>query len=128
MPSPDDALATIREAASGLTYPSEEDAPLTAFRWSGARWPDAQSAVLADCGYGPKDELPPITTVSPEKFFAELADSDDADRFDRLRNTLEKTLTDLTVYRLGTVRIAIYVIGRTSACDYAGVWTTSVET
>jgi hypothetical protein len=41
---------------------------------------------------------------------------------------LETNLTDLRVYRVGTISITVYVVGKTSCGDLAGVTSTVIET
>ncbi|HEX8912161.1 MAG TPA: nuclease A inhibitor family protein [Humisphaera sp.] len=125
---PTDPLQTLRAAVAGLEFPSEQDAPFTAFRWAGKKWPDARSAVLSDSGYEKGDPQPPVTEEQPAAFFARLERTPDAERFRKLRAALESTVAGLTILRVGEVQVAYYLIGRTPAGEYAGVWTTAVET
>jgi hypothetical protein len=45
-----------------------------------------------------------------------------------LHDTLENLLKDISVYRVGTVNIDVYVIGKTADGYFAGVSTKLVET
>jgi hypothetical protein len=121
-----DDLTILSTAANGLLYPSEQDAPWTAFRWKGVRWPDARAAVLADCGYDPGDAQPPVKTESVADFFDRLAGF--SPDHDRLRAAIEQVLIDPLVLHVGRVDVAVYVIGRTRDGRWAGAWTTAVET
>jgi hypothetical protein len=42
--------------------------------------------------------------------------------------TLHDNLSDLKVYRLGTIDIDVYLVGRANEGNYAGLYTKVVET
>lgn len=48
--------------------------------------------------------------------------------YTRIREALETQLDDIRVYRVGEVEVRIYVVGRTSCGDLAGISTLSIET
>ncbi|MBE9067133.1 nuclease, partial [Leptolyngbya cf. ectocarpi LEGE 11479] len=50
------------------------------------------------------------------------------ERYRNLRDLLETTLEDLQVYRIGTVEIDVYLLGKTEDDQIIGVKTTIVET
>ncbi len=49
-------------------------------------------------------------------------------RFRVLHDVLKAELCDITVYKIGTVAIDVYVVGRGSAGTYYGLTTKVVET
>ncbi len=49
-------------------------------------------------------------------------------RFAELKAVLESQLTDLKVYRFGTISISTFIVGRTSTGELAGLLTGQVET
>jgi len=51
-----------------------------------------------------------------------------AQQWGQLRDVLEQNLTDLQVFRFGTINITTLVVGRTAAGDLAGVLSAVVET
>jgi hypothetical protein len=121
--TPDD-LQALAHASEGLTYPSESDAPFEPFQWPAASaGGSARDAVAALGKAGAR-----IEEISPGDFFAELAGSDDAERFKALRQTLESRLSGLKVIRVGERRVDVYLIGRARTGHWAGLHTTSVET
>jgi hypothetical protein len=87
----------------------------------------AQEVLLAHVSRGAK-----LQELTPDAFFAELVESDDGDRFRKLRAALETNLTNLTIFRVltGSPRVGIYVVGRlrTPPAAWAGLHTVSVET
>src|SRR4051812_13502100 len=103
---PKDELLAIRQAAEGLEYPSESDAPFEVLRWAAASATSAREAVKAKSA---KDA--PIEEVKVEAFFGQLDETSDAARFRALRAALEAALTNLTVLRVGEVNVTIYVLG-----------------
>ncbi|MDB5296639.1 MAG: nuiA [Phycisphaerales bacterium] len=121
MPAPD-PLQPLREAGDGLLYPSESDALFEVFRWPAKAGMSAREAVAA------RTEGEPVDEQTIDAFFAPLADTDDAARFARLRQAVERSLTDPTVIRVGEVRVAIYLIGRAPSGEWAGLRTEAVET
>jgi Nuclease A inhibitor-like protein len=49
-------------------------------------------------------------------------------RYQALKTYVDTTLTDVQVYRLGTVEISVFVVGTTANCDIIALATQAVET
>lgn len=125
----------LEAAAEGLVYSSEGDAPFeyVEFRRRGddAVTPETLRILAA---------LPPdvpIGETTLERFFAghiEESDPEDpearrlVDRYRDLRELLRHALTDVRVFRAGTVEIRVYLIGRHGDDVIAGLKTTAWET
>lgn len=122
-PDPTDELQPLAQAIDGLLYPSESDTPFDLISWGTAAGLDAREHVLAHCR-----AQSPITELSLDAFFSPLANTDDAMHFDELREALHATLTGIRVFRVGSIRVEIYLIGQTLSGRWAGIHTTSVET
>jgi hypothetical protein len=120
---PQDELQAITTASAGLMYPSETDAPFEPFCWTTPAGGSARSQVAAHARKGQT-----IQEVPLNDFFAELDDSDDADRFRTLRQVMESQLAGLKIFRLGQIKIDVYLIGKTRSGAWAGLHTISVET
>lgn len=121
---PPDELEALRLASAGLEYPSETDVPFEPFHWPAGRAGEAaRDAVAARAGPGD-----PIVDLSVEAFFAPLARTSRARSFRRLRRVVEATLGGPTGFRVGEVRVQLYLIGRTRSGDWAGLRTSAVET
>ena len=118
----DDVIEKLKAACAGLIYPSETDAPLEVFQWE-KRARSAREEVIMRAG---KDQQ--VQEISFEAFFDELKDTDDAERFAQLCRTIKALLTTVKVYRVGTRRIDVYVIGDEPGGGWAGLKTISVET
>lgn len=132
-PEPPAALAAISAAAEGLLMPSESDYPFEPFRWEGPG-PLTPEALRAQLG------LPPDTPVETRDAFAlldQLAAEQDwfgaeeravAARFAALRDTIAAQLTAVTLYRLGTLKITLIIVGRDPSGALVGLRTMAVET
>jgi hypothetical protein len=118
-------LRALRQAAEGLEYPSESDAPFEPFQWEAKGDGSAASQVAAHARPGQKIEEVPV-----DRFFAQLDDSDDAERFRQLRRVLESQLPGVKIFRagVGETEVDIYLLGQTRAGNWAGLHTVSVET
>ena len=144
-------LAALRDAAKGLLFMSESDKPVKPFLWKG----DAKSGdgAKSEPASGPFSEaalktcakIPDGATIKPltvEEFFKPTTEKQDwfgpdetanAERFQALVDVLQKNLTDLTVCRVEGGEadksiVDVYVVGKTTGGDWAGVSTQLVET
>jgi hypothetical protein len=117
-----DILDALKQACDGLLYPSETDAPLEPFCWAAA------NSIARDVVVARHPKATPMQEISLQAFFGELEGSEDAGRFAGLRRLLESRLTDVRVYRLGTIRVDVYLVGRAPSGNFCGVYTVSVET
>jgi hypothetical protein len=79
----------------------------------------------------------PVEAVSVDEFFVDLTTSQDwhgddekttVERYRRLLGVIQNQLLGATVFRVGEVKVAIYIVGRTEDGSWAGVKTTAVET
>ena len=124
---------TLAEHCDGLVFVSEIDAPIEP-----VVFPEIQSLAQSDLAEGldlGKNE--PIETTDAHVFFDRLTrhkewhgpiEKENTKRFTRLRKTLESELDDLHVFRIGKVKIDIYVLGISKIGIIAGVHTSAVET
>ncbi len=131
--SPEVLLNQLGTAANGLLYPSETDAPFIPFAWETMRDFSVDKLLLATR----HSRDTPVDGMEPDDFFAPVEHVEEwfddseratAERFAALHDTLEDLLTDISVYRVGTVDIDVYVIGKTADGYFAGVSTKLVET
>ena len=118
-----DALKPLRQAADGLTYPSESDEPFDAFRWDGTG--AARDQIAAHARKGRKIEAVPVDAI-----FGQLDEADDAERFRALRQVLESTVKDLQIFRAvgGDAEVDVFLVGQLASGQLAGLHTISVET
>jgi hypothetical protein len=133
MPTSETAAALL-QAATGLTYQSETDAPWTAFAW-----PDAKgepTAVVVRQKGGHKGSAP-AKEQSVDELFAPLlqeqdwyGDEEKADvaKYRGLVDAIKRLLTNPKVFRVGERKATIYVVGQAKEGGWAGLKTTTVET
>jgi hypothetical protein len=129
----DDALIEeLKEATRGLTFMSESDYPFEVFRWGAAA--PTQDFIRKLSG---EDHTAQVETVSAADFFrASVAEPEWkgaqdlalARRFKTLLRLLETNLSDLQVFRVGTINMPVYVAGRSPSGTWLGVSTRVVET
>jgi hypothetical protein len=140
--------------SSTLTLPSETDANfkfvsgsnITGKALNAATIRSQLSAqhdvLLPEVMYSDVDDIAlsgrnPAQEVDAMAFLQNLATPTDASdrasvaqakKFARLKATLESELTDLKVYRFGTVNISTFIVGRNKSGELAGLLTGQVET
>jgi Nuclease A inhibitor-like protein len=132
-PTPtDNPLAMLAAAVDGLLMPSETDAPFEPLVWG----PDAPTPESLRAHSGRSADAPVLVGDLAE-LLAGLVRAEPwhtpgqrsrAARFADLQILLATHLTDLQVYRVGTVEIAIYLIGRDTSGSYLGLRTSVVRT
>ena len=125
-------LNELREATRGLTFMSESDYPFEVFDWGKA---EPTPEFLRGLAGGGADA--PVETRTAAQFFRAATSEPDwkgadelavAKRFQALLRLLEKNLSDVKVFRVGTVNIPVYVAGRSADGTWLGVSTRVVET
>ncbi len=124
----------LTKASSGLLMPSESDYPFTPFTWPNAATPNLTIARLLELtGHAPDTA---VEVVGLSYFFRNVASPQpwhdrqqamNVRKFRRLMTVLEQHLTDVRVYRIGTIRIDAYIVGRCGR-HLAGLSTTLIET
>jgi hypothetical protein len=116
----------------GLLYPSESDYPFETVnlkdpQGSGAITPAHLLALLA------MDPQLETETRTVDMFFANLLAGSDGPQYQIVLDTLQAKLTDLAVIRIipaapFSAQIHVYVVGRTTCGEIAGITTVSIET
>ncbi|MBW4597456.1 MAG: nuclease A inhibitor family protein [Brasilonema angustatum HA4187-MV1] len=129
--SSSEITAKLKDASSELMMPSESEYPFESFVWSGTELTPKKILELT----GHPTDLP-VETIALTDLFTNLAyeqewhdvqQKADVSKFKKLLETLESNLTDIQVFRIGRIKIDIYIVGKTSA-GLAGVKTKVVET
>jgi len=129
-----DGLVTEFENVSrGLWYTRESDYPYDSIFHAGAADSISDDAVLAQTlgATGPIESVDfdewfdRRTTVEPDEdpYYVEQAA-----QLKLIRASMEANLTDLRVVRIGEIQVHIFIVGRTSCGDLAGLHTISIET
>ena len=124
----------LTKASSGLLMPSESDYPFTAFTWTDAAKRTLTTARLLEfTAHAPGTG---VAVTDLHAFFRNVAypqpwhdpqQAMNVRKFQRLVKVLERHLTDIRVYRVGTIRIDAYIVGRCGR-NLAGLSTTLIET
>jgi hypothetical protein len=129
------ATATIidrlKQATTDLLWSSESDYPFELVTWD--RNTDlTPAALLSDLTADDRvesislsDLFSPVITVEEWYENEELAI---VDRYQVLLQTIESNLSDIQVFRVGEIEIAIYIVGKTSTGDLIGLKTLAIET
>jgi Nuclease A inhibitor-like protein len=127
------AIAALAEAAAGLTYQSETDAPFEPVVWRKADGRLTKGKLRKRVGKA----AGPVREVPLDEFFADLTagqtwhgerEQAAADRYRNLLDVVRTRLADVRVFKVGGPRVDVYVVGTTDEGDWAGLKTTAVET
>jgi hypothetical protein len=129
-----DSIATqLQQASTGLIFGSETDAPFEVIHWPTQE--ELTPAKLLQLTNHPPDA--PVEIVSVDEFF-DVANAEEdwhdeeeretVQRFQNLVNILKQNLSQLQVYRVGSVEIDAYIVGVTDGGGWAGLSTKLVET
>jgi hypothetical protein len=126
--------AALQQAAAGLTYQSETDAP-----WQAFHWPDAEVGPTAggvrEQGRHKKGAKVEEQTV--DEFFSPLTQDQDwygeeekaqAAKYRALFTAVKQLLENSKVFRVGGRKQTVYVVGQAPEGGWAGLKTTAVET
>ena len=126
-------LDQLKQASSDLLYISESDYPFEVFFWVAVA-PMTPEKVLQQTGH-PQDT--PVEVVEFDRFFrtpTTLYDGDTPEqeetvaKYRALVEILKANLSNLEVYRLGSIEIDVYIVGQTPTGYSAGLSTIAVET
>ena len=129
MKSDEEILTELARAADGLWYMSESDYPLEPVRLEGPGEPSpGRLRELAGAG---ADAC--VETRSLEDFFRDAAavrvgPPPTPASFEGVLRVLGENLSDIRVYRIGAVNIAVYALGRSAGGNWLGISTRVVET
>lgn len=120
----------LTQAAEGLWMVSETDAP---FEFYYAESPVERASAASFM----QEENGEVEVEELDYFFRNIIKQDEnvapamlmeATQFVKMVSTLKKLLQDVKVYRIGKVRVTVYIVGRTDKGDLAGYKTFLVET
>lgn len=125
-------LEALKEATRGLTFMSESDYPFEVFDWG-------QAEPTPEFLRGLDNSAPdaPIETRTAAEFFRAATSEPDwkgaeelavAKKFQTLLRLLKANLSDLKVFRVGTINIPVYIAGRSADGSWLGLSTRVVET
>ncbi|ALF56006.1 nuclease [Nostoc piscinale CENA21] len=128
-------IQQIQQTSYDLLMMSESEYPFEVVFWSGEGQESLTNQKLLQLTNHPLET--PIETVELDYFFRNCAEEQEwhdelqkqnVQKFQTLIKTLKDNLTNIKVYRLGSISIDVYIIGKTAANDLAGVSTKVIET
>lgn len=131
MKTDDQLVDELRETTHGLKFMSESDFPFEVVRWELVPTPEFFRGLTGHDASAPVEEqsvaefFSAATSEADWKGEAEIAT---ARRFRSLLRLLEENLTDVKAFRVGTINMPVYVIGRGPSGGWLGVSTRVVET
>jgi hypothetical protein len=119
-------VAALEKASKGLLFPSESEAPFRAFVW------DEKSAKLSKARLRElvkAEEDTSIEELGLDDLFQSSVPSEDKAKFQKLADAVKSNLSGVTVYKVGDeAEREVYIVGKTSDGQYAGLQTSVVET
>lgn len=125
-------MKLLLKASEGLLYTSESDYPFTYFSFSNtSKLPTPQQFLQLINQTGQ-----PVEQVKFDDLFNRLTKIESgmdeqqikaAKRYRVIEKVFKATFTDLTIYRVGTIQIQVYITG-VNACGLSGLKTISIET
>nr|MDZ8061248.1 nuclease A inhibitor family protein [Nostoc sp. EkiNYC01] len=131
----DEITEKLKQASDGLLMLSESEYPFEIFLWSNqAQEPLTNQKLLQLTGHPQETSIEEVEldyffrNCAQEKEWHDEIQKQNVPKFQSLVKTLKDNLTDIKVYRLGTINIDVYVVGKTPSRDLAGISTKVVET
>ncbi len=128
-------LEQLKKASDGLLFMSESEAPFEPFYWEAVdNGTINQTSLLQKTGH---PQNTPVEVVDLDCFFQVATTEQEwhcpeerktVKKFSDLVETLKQNLSDIKVYRVGKRNIDVYIAGKISSENYAGVSTKVVET
>lgn len=117
MKSDEQILAELRKATEGLFVMSESDYPLEIIQW------DGQIPITSEYlrGISDKPDDAPIGDADLDTIFH-------GGRFGNVEEVLKNNLADIKVYKVGTISIPVYIVGRSAEGNWLGLSTRLIQT
>ena|SRR5262245_46157316 len=117
-------LDALQKAAKGFKYTSETEAKLEPFLWEdGDKLTEQRLLELAG-----EEEGTAVEQQSLDDFFRAVP-PEDKDKFSKLAKVIGEQLSGVKVYKVGDeAEKAVYIVGKTTDGQWAGLKTTVVET
>ena len=110
-------LAQLKKVSAGLLVMSESDYPFEIIQWDGSI--EINPEFLRSLTNEPAESR--VEETSLEQFLAH-------GQFEHLERFLRKHLTDLKVYKVGEIRIPVYIVGKSPGGSWLGLSTRVIET
>lgn len=110
-------VAELKKVSGGLLVMSESDYPFEIIQWEGST--EITPEFLRSLTNEPEEAQ--VEETSLEQFLA-------SGPFEQLERFLREHLKDLKVYKVGTISIPVYIIGKSPEGNWLGLSTRIVQT
>ena len=123
----------LKKETAGLTFMSESDYPFKIIHWDKGQ--EITPEFLRK--EAKKGEDDPVEEKSVDEFFKRAVSMQDwygneekatAKKYQALVKLLKEKLQDVRVYRVGSVNITVFIVGKDAGGDWVGLSTQVVET
>jgi hypothetical protein len=127
-------VEVLKQASEGLLFTSESEYPFEVFFWPEGREDINSEMILQRAGHPPNTS---VKFVDLDSFFAiattaqswhDEKERDTVKKYQHLAKTLKENLIGLKVAYLGKINMDVYIIGKTTSGNLAGLSTKVVET
>ena len=123
----------LAQASQGLLMPSESEYPFEVVAWEDVKL--TPQKILELNNYPPATSIEEVEldyffrNVASEKDWHDNIQKENVAKFQNLVQVIKDNLAEIRVYRIGTIEINIYIVGKTNDGDgVAGVATKVIET
>ncbi|WP_035986312.1 nuclease A inhibitor family protein [Leptolyngbya sp. KIOST-1] len=124
-------LTALEEAIAGLWYPSETDAPLAIAIYADPNLDATSLGQQLGSNADTYQHQPADAFFRPifDNFYWSTPQGGQlTQRYRQLQEILQTHLEDLHLYRVGTVDVNLYLLGRHASGCHVGIYTHTVET
>ena len=122
---------TLTQASQGLLMPSESEYPFEVFIWKDVEL--TPEKILELTNYPPATLIEEVEldyffrNVAGEKDWHDEIQKENVAKFQNLVQVIKDNLADIRVYRIGTIEVNVYIVGKTND-GLAGLATKVIET
>lgn len=122
---------TLTQASQGLLMPSESEYPFEVFVWENVEL--TPQKILELTNYPPGTFIEQVEldyffrNVATEKDWHDNIQKENVAKFQNLVQVVKDNLAELRVYRIGTIEVNVYIVGKTND-GVAGLATKVIET
>ena len=127
-------VKTLKEVSKGLLMTSESDYPFEVILWEGkAKEPLTVEKMLQVTNHSIDTSVEIVDldylfrNAAQEKEWHDEQQKATVKQFQLLLETLKNNLSDLQVYRVGTIEVDVYIVGKNES-DLVGLSTKLIET
>jgi len=124
-------IETLTQASQGLLMPSESEYPFEIFTWKNVEL--TAEKILELTNYPPETLIEEVEldyffrNVATEKDWHDKIQKENVAKFKNLVQVIKDNLAELRVYRIGTIEVNVYIVGKTND-GVAGLATKVIET